>query len=87
MNVFNRVPPPTAFAIRIVAFSSGNVYPMTPVCRVKPTESRAWPSGGVAQSALGGERILKILLLAPRHAATICASTRSIYYGYCSTWV
>lgn len=43
---------------RIVAFSSGNVYPLTDVTRQGPTElSRAAPVGEYAQSCLGRERM------------------------------
>ena len=45
---------------RIVAFSSGNVYPMTPVLQGGSTESTPpGPVGEYAQSALGRERILE----------------------------
>ena len=43
---------------RIVAFSSGNVYPLTPVLHGGPTESApVGPVGEYAQSVLGRERI------------------------------
>jgi len=43
---------------RIVAFSSGNVYPLTPVLHGGPTEAApAGPVGEYAQSVLGRERV------------------------------
>ena len=45
---------------RIVAFSTGNVYPLTPVSTGGPTESHPpGPVGEYAQSALHRERILE----------------------------
>ena len=45
---------------RIVAFSTGNVYPLTPVTGSGPIEtSPTGPVGEYAQSALGRERILE----------------------------
>ncbi len=45
---------------RIVAFSTGNVYDMTPVRGAMPTEDdRTNPKGEYAQSALGRERIFE----------------------------
>ncbi len=45
---------------RIVAFSSGNVYPLVPVTHGGPTESApADPVGEYAQSVLGRERIFE----------------------------
>jgi nucleoside-diphosphate-sugar epimerase len=45
---------------RIVAFSSGNVYPLTPVASGGPTEdSPVGPVGEYAQSALARERIFQ----------------------------
>lgn len=45
---------------RIVAFSSGNIYPFTPVAQVGSTESSAvGPVGEYAQSVLGRERIFE----------------------------
>jgi nucleoside-diphosphate-sugar epimerase len=47
-------------ASRIVAFSSGNVYPLTPVASGGPAESDpVGPVGEYAQSALARERILQ----------------------------
>lgn len=44
---------------RIVAFSTGNVYPLTPVAKGGPTEDHPpGPVGEYAQSALGRERVL-----------------------------
>jgi nucleoside-diphosphate-sugar epimerase len=45
---------------RIVAFSSGNVYPLTPVAHGGPTESSpTGPVGEYAQSVLGRERMFE----------------------------
>ncbi|MEJ2165054.1 MAG: NAD(P)-dependent oxidoreductase [Desulfobacterales bacterium] len=45
---------------RIVAFSTGNVYDLTPVCGAMPTEEdRPNPKGEYAQSTLGRERIFE----------------------------
>jgi len=45
---------------RIVAFSTGNVYDLSPVCGAMPTEDDITdPRGGYAQSALGRERIFE----------------------------
>lgn len=45
---------------RIVAFSSGNVYPLTPLTRGGPTEADpTGPVGEYAQSVLGRERIFE----------------------------
>jgi nucleoside-diphosphate-sugar epimerase len=45
---------------RIVAFSTGNVYDMTPVCGAMPTEDDLTnPKGEYAQSTLGRERIFE----------------------------
>ncbi len=47
-------------ASRIVAFSTGNVYPLTPVGSGGPVESDPLgPVGEYAQSALGRERVLE----------------------------
>ncbi len=47
-------------ASRIVAFSTGNVYPLTPVASGGPGEGDAvGPVGEYAQSALGRERVLE----------------------------
>ncbi len=47
-------------AARIVAFSSGNVYPLTRVGAAAPTEaSRVGPVGDYAQSCLGRERMFE----------------------------
>jgi len=47
-------------AARIVAFSSGNVYPLTPVVHGGPTEtSPTGPVGEYAQSVLGRERMFQ----------------------------
>jgi nucleoside-diphosphate-sugar epimerase len=47
-------------ASRIVAFSSGNIYPLAPVVRGGSTESTPpGPVGEYAQSALGRERMLE----------------------------
>jgi nucleoside-diphosphate-sugar epimerase len=47
-------------ASRIVAFSSGNVYPMTRIGRAAPTESSpVGPIGDYAQSCLGRERMFE----------------------------
>jgi nucleoside-diphosphate-sugar epimerase len=61
MNVFQPGTAAERFrGSRIVAFSSGNVYPMTPVLQGGSTESTApGPVGEYAQSALGRERILE----------------------------
>ena len=45
---------------RIVAFSTGNVYDLSPVCGAMPTEDDITdPRGGYAQSALGRERVFE----------------------------
>jgi len=45
---------------RIVAFSTGNVYDLSPVCGAMPTENDITdPRGGYAQSALGRERVFE----------------------------
>jgi nucleoside-diphosphate-sugar epimerase len=45
---------------RIVAFSTGNVYDLTPVCGAMPTEDDITdPRGAYAQSALGRERVFE----------------------------
>ena len=45
---------------RIVAFSTGNVYDLAPVCGAMPAEEDvADPRGGYAQSALGRERVFE----------------------------
>jgi nucleoside-diphosphate-sugar epimerase len=45
---------------RIVVFSTGNVYDMTPVCGAMPTEDDLTnPKGEYAQSALGRERVFE----------------------------
>lgn len=45
---------------RMVAFSTGNVYPLTPVSSGGPTESETpCPAGEYAQSCLGRERMLQ----------------------------
>lgn len=45
---------------RIVAFSTGNVYDLAPVCGAMPTEAdRPNPKGEYAQSTLGRERIFE----------------------------
>jgi nucleoside-diphosphate-sugar epimerase len=45
---------------RIVAFSSGNIYPLTPVLHGGPTEtSPTGPVGEYAQSVLGRERMFE----------------------------
>lgn len=61
MNVFQPGAAAERFrGSRIVAFSSGNVYPMTPVLQGGSTESTPpGPVGEYAQSALGRERILE----------------------------
>jgi len=47
-------------ASRIVAFSTGNVYPLTPVGQAAPNESTApAPVGEYAQSCLGRERLFE----------------------------
>ncbi|MDQ2928655.1 MAG: NAD(P)-dependent oxidoreductase, partial [Pseudomonadota bacterium] len=47
-------------ASRIVAFSSGNVYPLTRIGEPAPTESsRVGPIGDYAQSCLGRERMFE----------------------------
>lgn len=49
---------------RIVAFSTGNVYPLSPVGSAGPSESDPpGPVGEYAQSALGRERVLQHLAL------------------------
>jgi nucleoside-diphosphate-sugar epimerase len=55
---------------RLVAFSTGNVYPLTPVSGAGPRESDpTGPIGEYAQSALGRERILTFL--ARRHGTPL----------------
>ena len=47
-------------ASKIVAFSTGNVYDMAPVCGAMPTEDDVTnPRGEYAQSALGRERVFE----------------------------
>jgi nucleoside-diphosphate-sugar epimerase len=49
---------------RIVAFSTGNVYPLAPVASAGPTEADpVAPIGEYAQSALGRERVLEYFSL------------------------
>ncbi len=61
MNVFQPATAAERFRdARIVAFSSGNVYPLVPVLEGGATESTApGPVGEYAQSALGRERMLE----------------------------
>jgi len=47
-------------ASRIIAFSTGNVYDLSPVCGAMPTEGDLTdPRGAYAQSALGRERVFE----------------------------
>lgn len=56
---------------RIVAFSTGNVYPLTPVNGGGPRETDpVGPVGEYAQSALGRERVLEHF--SARHATPMC---------------
>jgi len=56
---------------RIVAFSSGNVYPFTPVDRPPPTEETPpAPVGEYAITAWGRERLLEYV--SARHATPVC---------------
>jgi nucleoside-diphosphate-sugar epimerase len=56
---------------RIVAFSTGNVYDLVPVCGAMPTENDpTHPKGEYAQSALGRERIFEYF--SNRYKTPIC---------------